>query len=65
MGLKFYDFQALIKKMNGWNAVGYHWIKFDNVGAKCWNDIITQHYPIETDDDKIKKSGSTDFDIEF
>ena len=46
MNLKYYDFEALIKKMNGWNAIGYHWIKFDNMGAKCWNDIIHQKYPI-------------------
>lgn len=47
MGLKFYDFQALIKKMNGWDGVGNHWIKFDNMGAKCWSDILKQKYPIE------------------
>lgn len=46
MGLKYYDFDALIKKMNGWDAIGCQWVKFENMGAKCWEDIQTQSYPI-------------------
>lgn len=46
MGLDHYDFEELIKKMNGWNAVGNFWVRFKDMGAQCWNDIITQKYPI-------------------
>jgi hypothetical protein len=46
MGLQHYDFEQLIKKMNGWNGVGNFWIKFKDMGAQCWNDIMTQKYPI-------------------
>ena len=46
MGLRHYDMEELVKRMNGWNGVGYFWVKFDNIGAKCWNDIISQKYPI-------------------
>lgn len=46
MRLRHYDFDELIKKMNGWDALGYHWVKFTNIGAKNWRDICTQRYPI-------------------
>lgn len=46
LGLKFYDFNEMILKMNGWDALGCHWVKFKDKGAKCWNDILTQKYPI-------------------
>lgn len=46
MGLGHYDFEELIKKMNGWDATGFHWVKFPDMGAKCWEDIVRQKYPI-------------------
>lgn len=46
LGLRHYDFEEMIKKMNGWDALGLFWIKFNNIGAKCWNDILNQRYPI-------------------
>lgn len=46
LGLKHYDFNEMIKKMNGWDALGTLWVRFPNIGAKCWDDIWTQKYPI-------------------
>ena len=46
MGLGYYDFDALIKKNNGWDAIGCHWIRFPSIGAKSWHDILTQKHPI-------------------
>lgn len=46
MGLKAYDFEALVKKMNGWNALDMYWVRFDDLGARCWADICSQKYPI-------------------
>lgn len=46
MGLKHYDFEEMIKKMNGWDATGFHWVRFPDTGATCWEDILTQKYPV-------------------
>ena len=44
--LKHYDFDQMIIKMNGWDALGNWWVRFEDMGAQCWNDILTQKYPI-------------------
>lgn len=41
-----YDFEKIVKKMNGWNALDNYWLKFKNTGAKSWGEIQKQHYPI-------------------
>lgn len=46
LNLRFYDFNQIVKKMNGWDSLGLYWVKFKDKGAKCWNDILTQKYPI-------------------
>lgn len=44
--LEHYDFNKMILKMNGWDALGLIWVKFKNIGAQNWNEILTQKYPI-------------------
>lgn len=46
MGLSGYDFEELVKRNNGSNHLDEYWVKFDRIGAKCYNDIWTQKYPI-------------------
>jgi len=46
LGLKYYDFNEIVKKMNGWDSLGLWWVRFPDRGARCWNDIMTQKYPI-------------------
>lgn len=46
MGLKYYDMEELVKKTNGWDVLGLHWIKFKDIGAKCYDDLFKQRYPI-------------------
>lgn len=41
-----YDFEKIVKKMNGWNALDNYWLKFNSTGAKNWSEIQKQHYPI-------------------
>lgn len=46
MGLPGYDFEELVKRNNGSNHLDEYWIKFDSIGAQCYDDIWTQKYPI-------------------
>lgn len=46
MGLVHYDFNELVIKMNGWNALDLYWVKFDDLGASSWKEIRSQRYPI-------------------
>lgn len=46
MGLRHYDFEELVKRMNGWDGVGLHWVRFESIGARCFSDIMSQRYPI-------------------
>lgn len=48
IGLRYYDFEELIKRNNGGNHLDFFWVKFPDKGARCWNDILTQKYPIDT-----------------
>jgi len=50
MEMDHYDFETLIKKMNGWDAVGQWWVDFDNCGYHCWEDIRSGEYPIQYQD---------------
>lgn len=45
-GLKHYDFEELVKRNNGWNHLDYYWVKFDGLGARNWEEIKSQYYPI-------------------
>lgn len=44
--VKHYDFEEIVKLNNGWNHLDYYWVKFDELDATCWKDILTQKYPI-------------------
>lgn len=44
--LKQYDFEQIVKKLNGWNALDNYWLKFKGIGASSWNEVTTQRYPI-------------------
>lgn len=44
--LDHYDFEEIVKRMNGNNNVDFYWVKFDGIGAKQFSDIISQEYPI-------------------
>lgn len=46
MGLKHYDFEELVKKNNGWNHLDEYWVKFDGIGARNWEEVKSQSYPI-------------------
>lgn len=46
MGLDCYDFEELVKRNNGSNHLDSYWVKFDGIGASCYNDIWEQSYPI-------------------
>lgn len=46
LGLKHYDLDEIVKRKNGYNHVGYYWVKFKNRGATCWEEIRKQKYPI-------------------
>lgn len=45
-GLESYDFEEIVKRNNGSNHLDMFWVKFENIGAKCFNDIWQQEYPI-------------------
>lgn len=45
MGLDYYDFEELIKKNNG-STHDFYWVKFKDMGAKNFDEICNQHYPI-------------------
>lgn len=49
LGLKYYDFEEIVKRNNGWNHSDYYWMKFDYFGARGWKEIQTQEYPIYRD----------------
>lgn len=46
LGLEFYDFEEMVKRNNGWNHTGFYWVKFENMGAKCFKELYEQEYPI-------------------
>lgn len=46
IGMDSFDFDLYITKNNGNNNLDNYWIKFDNLGAKCFSDICNQDYPI-------------------
>lgn len=46
LNLKYYDYEEIIKRNNGWNRLDCWWIRFDGIGAKTWEEIKTQKYPI-------------------
>ena len=48
MNLESYNFEEMIKRRNGANGVDDYWVKFDGVGAKTFEEIRTQKYPIYT-----------------
>ena len=46
LNLKYYDYEEIVKRNNGWNMVDLWWVKFDGIGAKNWKEVQTQKYPI-------------------
>lgn len=46
MGLDHYDYEEMIKRNNGSNHLDNFWVKFEGLGAKNFDDICNQHYPI-------------------
>ncbi len=46
MGLSCYNFEELVKRNNGSNHLDEYWIRFDGIGAQCYDEIWTQKYPI-------------------
>jgi hypothetical protein len=48
LGLKTYDLDEIVKRLNGNNFINFFWVKFQNMGAKTWKEIMTQRYPIYT-----------------
>jgi len=46
IGLPYYDFEELVRRNNGGNHLDFFWVRFPDMGAQCWNDILTQNYPI-------------------
>lgn len=41
-----YDFDLYIKKNNGNNNLDNFWVKFEDFGATCFDDICNQDYPV-------------------
>lgn len=46
LGLKTYDLDEIVKRNNGYNHLGFCWVKFKDFGATSWQGIKTQLYPI-------------------
>ena len=42
IGMDVFDFDLYIKKNNGNNHLDNFWVKFDDFGAKCFEDICNQ-----------------------
>lgn len=47
MGLDHYDFDELIKRNNGASHTLW-WIKFENIGARNWDELEHTRFPIYT-----------------
>ena len=50
IGMKVFDFDTYIKKNNGNNHLDNFWVRFDNFGAKSFDDICNQEYPVRWED---------------
>jgi hypothetical protein len=46
LGLKTYDLDEIVKRLNGNNFINFFWVKFSNMGARTWKEVMTQRYPI-------------------
>lgn len=46
LGLRYYDLDEIVKRNNGYNHLGFRWVRFKDFGADTWHDIKTQYYPI-------------------
>ena len=40
LGMEKMDFDLYIKKNNGNNHLDNYWVKFEDFGATCWQDIV-------------------------
>ena len=45
-GMEKFDFDVYIRKNNGNNHLDNYWVKFEDFGAKCFDDICRQDYPV-------------------
>lgn len=55
MGLERMDFDKYIMMNNGNNHLDNYWVKFEDFGAKSFNDICTQRYPVDLPDNYVLK----------
>lgn len=46
LGLSYYDFDEIVKRNNGYDHLGFRWVKFEGIGASTWQELRTQRYPI-------------------
>ena len=46
LGMERFDFDLYIRKNNGGNNLDNYWVKFEDIGARCFAEICRQNYPI-------------------
>lgn len=47
IGMDQFDFDTYIKKNNGNNHLDSFWVRFDKFGAKSFEEMCNQDYPVE------------------